>query len=255
MRPSGNNLVVMEFRGRERGELSIDINRLADIAKAFCDLAELGALPRPLPRSERTTLLYLRLVAAEQGSLIVYFEPVIRWLQQNREAVSHYASIISVPIALLALCGVGHSDTPEKPEPEYEEALKQAKLRQKDRDVDDAVDHLMRQLENSGSRTVRITVPGAPPIEITISNDRPEEGEHYQAFWTVESHLAKPIANKIRTLQAVDHVRVVWTEEGDGKTLTRLEVRFNPQTAVRDLHNCRAEIVEIIKHTRAEYYA
>lgn len=122
-----------------------------------------------------------------------------------------YASIIAIPIALLALCGVGHSDKPEAPGSEYEEALKQAKLRRNDRDISNAIDNLMRELERSNSRSVRITVPGAPPIEIVIKNDRPEEGQHHQSFWTVESHLAKKISNQIRELSEVEHVIIAWT--------------------------------------------
>lgn len=152
---NSNSLVLIEFHRDAGGPVLLSIDRISKVVSAF------AALTSRVSDHD----VDFAVVDARQGSLVVRLLPFLKDAHGKRTMIAEYAQILSLPIALLALFGVGSAPV-EGSDPAEAQQLVAESPYAKDLAVKEAFSRLPQSVAQAGVDFIVIRIPDVAAIEV-----------------------------------------------------------------------------------------
>ena len=237
----GNDFVRFEFHRADGGALQIEAGRVASTAASFADLIELLTQTR----------IELRIAAAGPGSLWIEFGIHIRRFHDNSAKIADYATIFGLPIAILALAGVGQVEAPARLDDEqYATILKLAEAyRERSSLAANLGQDLQVAIARTGSDYLIIRAPEAPSFRIDAQPGKdPKPGKQSPAKGelVVNASRATRLAERIKQLEGVSAVRMIRFDR-----IAKLTIAFENNVSGGEMENIWEKIDQIERDERS----
>lgn len=244
-----NSYLTLTLHRSFGGEVTVDTEVLSTLILAFCNLTEELGKPGTGKSKEKPFRLSLSIVSAHQGSLVIKLKAAVSWVHEHRNDMSAYASILSLPVALFALAGVGQANQPTPPDDEYRTVLREMRTKLRDKEVERCLDTFLRQVQRLQCDELIIVAPGAPSTTIRAIIAQPTEGHNNQLFWEVEEYCANRAASAIKRIPGVDYAHVRYSDDVFFFWAT-IEVQLSSDLDVQAVHRARDQISGAIRSAR-----
>ncbi|MEN2787996.1 hypothetical protein ACFOKI_07800 [Sphingomonas qilianensis] len=210
LKRSDNALVHIEMHRERGGPILLDPMAITRVVSAFADLTSAV--------SDQT--IGFAVVDVRQGSLIIRLLPYVIGAHQHRSTIADYAQIFSLPIALLAMFGVGTVSAQEGNPSITENAAVQNPYA-RDARIRDQFHQFPQSFWDAGVDYIVIRIPDAPSLTVRARSSKARKKVLEQTIAPTnrdDSFLRELIADLWRNSDVVD---VSLTR--DGKLIVRFE--------------------------------